>query len=206
MPRVLEYGSSLGSGAAHAVRPSPLDALVRQLVFTSTPERGQVLAVTSATDGEGKTTVAAELALRLSHWLSQKRPVLLLECAGGLSDDSDGLLGRQIKVGPALIYRSLAMLRASGTPLRGATLTTTFETLRQAHSFVVLDLPSLLAEPIAAELTRNADHLYLVIRAGSTRIDAVNQALELVDRHRVDGAILNQAGQELPGWLSRLVS
>ena len=191
--------------------PSPLDALVRHLAFQAEPARGTVIGVTSAIDGEGKTTIARELARGLSDAATCDQPVLLVECGQPPRPQEsrhvrDGLQGQSdVASASDLHYRSLQVLQVDGRPLHGATLQEGLATLRARHPFVVLDLPSLLGDLIAADLAREVDCLYLVVRCGYTKAEFLQAALTLLDRERLGGVILNDARPGLPHWLSRLV-
>ena len=178
---------------------SPLNVVVRQLLFGNDPVRGTVIGVTSAIDGEGKTTIAGEIAELLAAAGTRDRPAVLVDCGASARPDR---YAWQERYGLSEVeWRACEALQVGGRPLGEA-----LDQLRRRCAFVVLDMPSLLNDPVAADLAREVDRLYLVVRAGSTPAATVRRALEWVDRDRIEGVILNDARRGTPGWLAQLVS
>jgi Mrp family chromosome partitioning ATPase len=170
-----------------------------------------VVGITSAVDGEGKTTIARELALGLTRSATWDNPVLQVECgeppAVPVRDRHGRRVGwQQVFAAAGLHYRTLQSLRAEGIELRRATLSEAFEGLRHRYRFTVLDLPSVLNDPLGADLAGEADGVYLVVRAGGTPAHLVLQALDRLDQVRLEGVILNDMRRSTPRWLSWLVS
>lgn len=196
MPTLLRGRPAPAAGRDGA---GPLDVVVRQLLFGSDPARGTVIGVTSAIDGEGKTTIAGEIAELLAAAAIHERPAVLVDCGASARPDR---YAWQERYGLSEVeWRACEALQVGGRPLRDA-----LDQLRRRCAFVVIDMPSLLSDPVAAELAREVDRLYLVVRAGSTAAGTVRQALEWVDRDRIDGVILNDVRRGTPGWLARLVN
>ncbi len=177
----------------------PLDVVVRRLLFGADPARGTVIGVTSAIDGEGKTTIAGEIAESLAAAGSRERPALLVDCGASARPDRRAW---QERYGLSEVERrACEALQVGGQPPAEA-----LDQLRLRCAFVVIDMPSLLTDPVAAELARAVDRLYLVVRTGSTAAATIRQGLEWVDRDRIEGVILNDARRGPPRWLTRLVS
>jgi Mrp family chromosome partitioning ATPase len=70
---------------------------------------------------------------------------------------------------------------------------------------VIVDMPAVLtgnALPIAAHL----DRIMMVVTAGVTPKDVVNDALDRIGRKRTLGVILNRIKPSAPTWLQRRLS
>lgn len=209
----LARGKTMNDEQAHHLSvlpavPGPLDAVLRQLLFRAKPAWGSVVGITSALDGEGKTTISREIAHGLSSATPRERPVLLLDCKQPLTLRGASVPPEAPPSAALVKYGALTDLqqyrdieRNAGDPNRSP-----IDALRARHSFILLDMPSVLNDTIAADLAQQVDHLYLVVRSGATRADFVEQAVERVGRSRVDGIILNDVPKGPPRWLMRLVS
>jgi capsular exopolysaccharide synthesis family protein len=170
-----------------------------------------VIALTSALPGEGKTTAAANLAIVSA--MSVGRKVLLIDCdlrrpkiqtALGLRPEfglAEVLTG-QTSVDRALVKvdgTNLDVLPVRGTPSNPSELLATdrmrslIEELRRSYDLVLLDTPPVLALPDAKILSEIADGVVLVVRASETPREDVEAALDVVDRRRVLGVVLNGA-------------
>ena len=176
--------------------------------------RSQTLLVTSATAGEGKTTVCANLARVLAH--SGLR-VAILETAG-----HDGklqqLLGGKGEPGILDFLRGEADINAvqHATEIPGLTLVPIgthrdaeyaeglylrpsfnelMEKLRENHDFVILDSAPILAGDDAALLVPQADVIVMVVSPFSTRGRLARQAMEMVYQRQAKQVVflLNRA-------------
>ncbi len=181
-----------------------LDSLAAQRPIKS-------IAMTSALSGEGKTTTSANLALVSS--LAVDRRVLLVDCdlrkpkihrALGLRPEA-GLA--EVLLGQAPLER--AIVRLEGTqldvlPVRtmppnpsellaSAAMRTLMEQLVQRYDLVLLDTPAMLALPDAKTLSELTDGVVMVVRADVTPQSDVDTALDVLDRRRVLGMVLNGA-------------
>jgi len=181
-----------------------LDSLAAQRPIRS-------LAITSAIQGEGKTTAAVNLALVNS--MNLERRVLLVDCdlrypkvhaALGLRPET-GLA--EVLVGDASVDK--AVCRVEGTsldvlPVRmkppnpsellaSARMRNLMEELVGRYDLVILDTPSTLALPDAKTVSELTDGLVMVVRADATPQDDVEAALDVLDRRRVLGLVLNGA-------------
>src|SRR5690606_10798715 len=170
-----------------------------------------VICMTSAMAGEGKTTAAANLAIVSA--MSVGRKVLLvdgdlrrprLQAAFGLRPEL-GLA--EILTGQATLDRAvikvdgtnLDVLPVRGTPsnpseLLGAErMRSLVEELRRSYDLVIFDTPPVLALPDAKILSELSDGVVLVVRAGETSREDIEAALDIIDRRRVLGLVLNGA-------------
>jgi capsular exopolysaccharide synthesis family protein len=176
--------------------------LLQRIDSAARPVR--VVAVTSSARGEGRTTIAANLALTASR---EGRDVALVECdvrrpslaavlelapRAGLAEVVQG----QAELSQALTRSSsLAILAAGdardpGAILRSARLGATIDALRSQFSLVILDVPPALAFADAGRLATAADGVLLVVRAGQTPRQVVRMAVEYVGP-RLLGVVLN---------------
>jgi Mrp family chromosome partitioning ATPase len=185
--------------------PGPLAPVMRALIARADPARGTVVGVTSAIDGEGKTTVARDLALGLSRAAASDQTVLLVDGWQTVTDVTDQIAWMQTLAGSPLQYQGLRALERAGAPLDLPSLPASLTSLRARHGFVILDLPAVLYDPLAPDLARAVDRLYLVVRSGVTNIDLVQQTVTLLGQARIEGVILNDVHGSLPEWLQRLV-
>ena len=182
-----------------------------------------VIAVTSAIDGEGKTTVALGLAVMVAQDFPERRvllaeadlrqPVLAadfdVEPSPGLTEALEGVypvgLGYRETFLPNL--RLLPAGEATPNPsrlLRSSRFPAVLAAMHRNHDLVILDAPALLVSSDAAMVTDQADGVIMVIRSGVTPAPIVNRALDLIAEDRLRGMVLNGAQSAVPGWLRRI--
>ncbi|RIL04873.1 MAG: protein tyrosine kinase [Proteobacteria bacterium] len=169
----------------------------------------RTIAVTSAMPNEGKTTAALNLALVSS--MSLGRRVLLVDCdlrrpkiqaalglrpECGLAEvltDAGTLERAVIKVEGT----SLSVLPVRATPsnpselLASDRMRSLVEELARSYDQVIFDTPPTLALPDAKTMSELTDGLVFVVRANETPRDDVAAALDILDRRRVLGVVLN---------------
>ncbi len=164
----------------------------------------RVVAVTSASRGEGRTLTAANLALTA---VQEGRAVLLVEAdlrkpsfgalfgfapRAGLAEVLDGtaeLSQAIVRVG-ALSVLCAGDVRDPAAALRHPRAPVVMEQLRAAHDLVVLDAPPALAFSDGDRIAAAADAALLVVRAGVTPRQIVRLALESLG-DRAAGVVLN---------------
>jgi polysaccharide biosynthesis transport protein len=174
----------------------------------------QVLLVSSASPGEGKSTLALNLAASLSQYekrvllveADMRRPVLRkrlnLDGSGGLSvllsdgDASDVIV-------PVPDNPNLYFLPGGPTPpypaelLGSPRMQTLMDEWRQEFDFIVVDSPPVLPVTDAQLLEELADATVLLARVGFTTRAALERAYKLLLLHRKDaerpaiGVLLN---------------
>jgi len=177
-------------------------------------DRPRVIVLTSANAGEGKTTVASNLALAFAE---MGRPVLLIDGdlrkgrlheifkvsnVWGLSDLLAGKEQPQGREKPFVGtgYPRLYLLPAGSTPpsitgaLHSPGALKFLTQMREEFHTVIIDSPPMLQMPDARVLGKAADAVILVVRsAETTRDEAAAAALRLAeDGTRVLGSILNE--------------
>jgi capsular exopolysaccharide synthesis family protein len=182
-------------------------------------DRPRIIVITSTNPGEGKTTVACNLALALAEIGPSvlMQSVLLIDGdlrgprlhdifgvpnRWGLADllegktPPNGCEGMVFKTG----FRNLNLLPSGSSTVNVSALLHSpravafFNRMREEFHTVIIDAPPMLNMPDARVLGRLADGVILVVRSAHTmRYDAVaaNQRLT-EDRTRVLGTILNQ--------------
>ena len=182
-----------------------------------------VIGICSARRGEGRSSVAAALALLLAR-SHGPRGVLLLDL-----DFTNPSQANMHSVAPspgrADYHEDRAPLRAvAGGPGQRLWLITAgtrlgdparlFHTLasnsllgafRQYFQWVVVDLPPLLAVPEAAAVATQADWPVLVGRHRRTTIADVRAARELLGEERSAAFLMTGDTTRIPGWIRRLL-
>ena len=174
----------------------------------------RTLAVVSALPGEGKTSAAVNLAVVSEMHLDRR--VLLVDCdlrkpkihrslgitpQAGLAEvlqDQATIDSAIVKVqGPAFEGGALEVLPVHAQPpnpselLASAKMRSVVEELARRYDFVILDTPAALSLPDAKTLADLADGSLLVVRADTTPEEDVQTALDLLDRRRIIGVVLN---------------
>jgi capsular exopolysaccharide synthesis family protein len=206
---------------------APLADIVRRVCTLcgwsrNTTGIGRTLAVTSAVEREGKSTVARTIAIAMAHDHAGEvvlveadllRPTLAADCgvesSPGLADVLSGADNLE-SVLRASGLPNLALLPAgSPTPhpsrlLRSEALTSLLENLRERFAFIVLDLPAVLRSSDAAVLAEMTDGAVFVVRAGSTDQRNVQEALGLLSGATMHGIVLNRWRSSMPGFVRRI--
>lgn len=178
----------------------------------------QVVVVTSANAGEGKSLVAANLALAFAQDTrggtllvdaDLRRPArmdwLSPEPALGLSD----LVLEGLEPDHAIVELTNAPLhvlpagRAVDDPVSlfgSPVLATTMTRLRERYWRIVLDTPPVLLFAESDVIAAHADGVLLVARAGRTTVRAYHEALQAITSAPVLGAVLNDVEENLADW------
>lgn len=213
---ILPQSEDLGSekGDARRVKAfherEALRKLRTNLRFVDVDHQPRSIVVTSANQGEGKSTVASNLATVLAE--SGEQVVLidadLRRSAVARALDVDGSVGlTQVLAGTIALADALQPTETQGlevlvagevppnpSELLGSHRMEALIAELSATKFVILDAPPLLPVTDATLLTRSADGAVLVVAAGKTHKEQLERAaasLRAVDA-KVLGAILNQ--------------
>lgn len=171
----------------------------------------RTLAVASAIGGEGKTMAAVNLAI--VNAMAVGRRVLLVDCDLRKPRIHE-TLGLRPEAGLAEILQGEATLekavsRAEGLdldvlPVRGLpknpsellasdAMRKLVEELAGRYDRVIFDTPAALALPDAKTVSELVDGLVMVVRAEMSPREDVEAALDILDRRRVIGLVLNGA-------------
>jgi Mrp family chromosome partitioning ATPase len=187
----------------------------------SFPGPRRVLGVTSAVAGEGKTTIALGMAMAVAADTDEW--TLLLEC--DLETGSDEVFGvtggaglgewlegderlRILRIPPT---NNAFLIPAGGARPDAArvfyrlTHSNLIEDLQQEFPNVIIDLPPVLNIAYRSLAAKVAEQILLVVRYGSTRMEDVEQAVDLLGNERISGIILNGYAPKTPSWLRRLL-
>jgi capsular exopolysaccharide synthesis family protein len=179
-----------------------LDSLASQRPLTT-------IAVTSANSGEGKSTCSVNLATVTA--MSVGRSVLLIDC-DLRRPKVQATLGLQPRVGLAEVLLNEATLEEAIVKLEGVNLDILpvrgippnpsellaspemrrlIEEVGGRYDRVILDTPACLGLPDAKTISELCDGLVMVVRASVTPQEEIRAALEVLDRSRVVGLVLN---------------
>ena len=174
--------------------------------------RRSSLLVTSATSGDGKTTVSINLALALSSIapessvalvdldLRRARVAAALECPVEIGFE-DVLAGRA-QLADSCIKTNLENLdlflvgrpdRAPHETLGAASATAAFEDLHSRYDYLICDGPPVLPVPDVPLIESKFGGCLLVVRSRRTRHAALADMMELLPRKSIIGVFLNDA-------------
>jgi receptor protein-tyrosine kinase len=192
----------------------------------------QSIAITSALEGEGVTSVSRGLAALLGHDLDLS--VCLLETNWWVSaeDGGDpkwwqtfgedplserpglsGVLNGTCSLDFALLPTSdprLTVLPSGRLPVAhrpaaasSNAFTDVVELLTKRFDAVVIDAPPVLKASEATTIVRHAEAVALVVRQGVTTEQQVKLAIEELEGTELLGVILNRTSTRLPGFVQR---
>ena len=207
---VAEDETRADSRTDFAVRES-LRALRTNLQFMDVDHPPRTIVVTSALPGEGKSTVAANLAMTLAAAGTNvvlvdgdlRRPTVAstlgLVAGAGLTDVLAGRAKLTDVAQTAPDFPNLAVLTAGTIPPNPSEVLGS-ERMRQLvkdltkHATVIIDAPPVLAVTDGAVLTNQADGALIVVAAGKTTYEVVDKALNTLEkaRGRVLGVVMNR--------------
>jgi capsular exopolysaccharide synthesis family protein len=173
----------------------------------------RTVVVTSANAGEGKSNVSINLAVVTA--MSVGRQVLLVDCdlrrpmihrslglepRVGLADvlmDRATLDDAVLKLGGVnLDILAVRSLPENPSELLASTqMRSLIEETSRRYDRTILDTPATLGLPDSKILSEIADGLVMVVRAGVTPREDVQSALDVLDRRRILGMVLNGAEQ-----------
>ncbi len=171
----------------------------------------KTLAVTSANSGEGKSTCSVNLASVTA--MSVGRSVLLIDC-DLRRPKIHWTLGLQPQAGLAEVLLNQATVEEAIQKLDGVNLDVLavrsvpsnpsellaspemrklIEEVATRYDRVILDTPACLGLPDAKSVSELCDGLVMVVRAGVTPEEEVKSALDILDRRKVVGLVLNDS-------------
>jgi receptor protein-tyrosine kinase len=191
-------------------------AIRTNLQFLDVDNPPRVIVVTSSLAGEGKSTLAVNLATLLAHSGSRvtlieadlRRPRVTrymgLISGAGLTNVLAGTVSLH-EVAQPWGDGKLSVLAAGPMPpnpselLGSAQMRTLLEDLRELNDFVVIDAPPLLAVTDAALLAVMSDGCVMATRFGSTRREQLTEAAATLNRidAKLLGVVLNRVPQSV---------
>lgn len=208
--RILEDGRTPVTGATIGTMEA-LRELRTNLSYVDVDEPPRVLLVTSSLPGEGKSTLASNLATTIAR---SGQPVVVVDAdmrrphqvatfglpdTAGLSDVLAGRVAlRDVLQDPGL-SPNLRVLAAGRTPpnpseLLGSRSMRELLVALSELALVIVDAPPLLPVTDAAVLSRSVDGVLLVVDARRTKVDQLGKALKSLQHAggRLTGVVLNR--------------
>ncbi|WP_196001938.1 CpsD/CapB family tyrosine-protein kinase [Clostridium sp. 1001271B_151109_B4] len=192
------------SVAAEAYR-----TLKTNIQYSSVDKKYKSIAVTSANPGEGKSITAGNLALTLAEGEAK---VLIIDCdmrkpsmhknfkITNTYGISDILLQKQKVKDVAHCYnKNLSIITTGKLPpnpaemLASKAMTLFLEEMKEHFDYVILDTPPLQAVADPQILSTKVDGTLVVVRAGKTKKDDVNNSISLLKKVNADiiGTVLH---------------
>ena len=194
--------------------PKSIDAeayrsLRSNIEYSSFDDEYRAIVVTSSVPGEGKSTTSGNLAIALAQ---SGNSVLLVDC-----DMRKPSIHKKFKISNAagtaeLLLRkrlfeevankhneNLTIITAGKIPpnpsemLASRAMTAFIKEMKEEFKYIILDTPPLQAVTDAQVLSTKADGILLVVKAGSTKKDAVLNSVDLIEKvhGKVIGIVLN---------------
>jgi Mrp family chromosome partitioning ATPase len=176
------------------------------------------IGVTSASEGEGRTTVAVGIAAAMAADLDA--PVVLVEAdlshpgvhrVLGIAPEPGicEYLRNECELATALrqVSDHLFVLPAGNARgqasrlIRQLTAGDLRQRLDASGALLVFDLPPILTSSYGVLATTIADSITFVVRAGQTRDYQMKEALTRMDDNTVRSVVLNATDSQLPRWL-----
>jgi len=208
--------NSAWQGAGIHVYEESIDSLRTALVLSEPLKDMQVLAVTSARNSEGKTSVAVQLAVSIAR--ASGKPTLLvdgdmrapdvhrlldIDLEPGLSEvlTGDVTLDEAIRTDWSDYVHVLPAGKALASPhklLGNGSLRPLLDSIRDSYRYVVIDTPPVLAAAEALVLAKNADASLICAMRDVSRVDQVRRTYD-----RLLGAEANPVGVVLNGIPTR---
>ena len=208
--------------SACIMMPEEYACLHAEIERAARPPECFVVGVTSAVYGEGKTTVAMNLAGTIAQNSTQRVALVdtnlrtrdlqvrlklapragLVDVLEGEEDDISSVIHRTELENLTVVPAG----RAAGNPARlsrSPRLGEAMQMLRRTNSYVVLDMSPVLPIADTRVLARMVDGFIVVVRAGVTPREVVARAIDTVGSDLVLGIVLNEAKSAMPEWLRR---
>jgi len=180
-------------------------------IFLHPGNSPRTILVTSAAPQEGKTLVAVNLAVAISKEIHSnvvlvdgdlRRPGIQLEKTKkgkGLSNYlSDGIPLSEILINSEIeklqIIPAGSSTRKSSELIRSKKMGELLDFLKGFgdHTYIVIDSPPIMATPDPSLLSKMVDGIILVVRAGYTSRESVQDAIKSIDRQKIIGVVFNQ--------------
>jgi protein-tyrosine kinase len=184
---------------------------LKTCIFRRSPHPPRLILITNAAPGEGKTTVALNLAMTISHEIQKK--VILIDAdlrkpnifkekywnSRGLSD----YLAGQLPVAAILTNfedDNFMVIPAGNCPENPAELIGSqkmkdlIKTVREYNDdqFILIDSPPVLSASEPLLISEWVDGIILVIMAGQVPKPAVRRVIDTLGREKIIGVVFNQ--------------
>ena len=177
--------------------------------YSSFDKEIQVIVITSSEPGEGKSTVAGNLALSLSQ---DGKKAILIDCdlrkpsihknfkITNILGLSDVLIGKEDINNVVSKYNDNLLILTSGKippnpseMLASNSMTKLIEVLKETFDYIILDTPPVQAVTDSQILSAKADGTILVVKAQKTKRDSIKNAVALLNKVNANilGTVLN---------------
>ena len=177
-------------------------------------ERGNLILVTSAIPGEGKTFTAMNLALSMAY--EQNHTVLLIDCDVGRFaasrmlgiDDKPGLVdllvNSDFSVGDAILRTDIPTLSLISAGKQHEFVTELLASRRMSElvseigeryddRVIIFDGPPMLSTPQTQVLASLVGQVVFVVEAVKTPQSAVEEALKMIPEEQATGLVMNKS-------------
>ena len=213
-----------GRGWVSTLAQEQIHVLATHVLARHSEQGLRTLAVTSAVAGEGKTTVTLALGEKLAS--ASKRILVIdldthratLSLDAGLDGMAGAIEATQAPRGSAMPFHiyptdvpGVSIMPAGGLGLNGdiplldpPSLHNLIQRGLEDHDLVLLDCPPLLPVADTHVIAEAADSALLVVRAGSTPREVLEQALTAIGKEKFFAAILNRAQPHLIPYFSEV--
>lgn len=177
--------------------------------YSSFDKEYKVIMVTSSEPGEGKSTIAGNLALCLAQG---DKKVILVDCdlrkpslhkkfkVSNIIGLSDVIIGKEELVTAIHRYnKNLVILTSGKIPpnpsemLSSKTMTGLLEELKNNFDYIILDTPPVQAVTDSQILSTKSDGTIIVVKAERTKKDSVENSINLLKKVNANiiGTVLN---------------
>jgi len=184
-----------------------------ELVLSKNDNGGHVVLLTSAGPNEGKSTIAANLAVAMAQTNKHvvlidsdlRRPTLHKFFNVHRSDGLVDILSDDVYIGGLVarmpgVKKRLELVtsgRSVTNPMAvfsSAKLPRFLDELRRAYDYVIIDTPPLISFADSLVLGKYVDGIVLVIEAGKTQESAAKQCLKMIDKAKTPflGLVINK--------------
>ena len=193
-----------------------------KILFPSSGEPARTIMVTSTAPGEGKSFIAANLAVSIAQNISEH--VLIIDCDMRVPsihkqfgfDNVPGLseyLSNEEPLSALLLktnINKLSVLPGGKPPPNPAELMSSqrmFQLLREVKErytdrYIIIDTPPPQLAAEANALSRQVDGILIVVKYGSTPRALVSDLIELVGKEKILGIVFNKINMGLTNLLS----
>ncbi len=201
-----------------SVEATEFRRLEYRLYGLSSMAKHKVFMVTSANQGEGKSTISSLLAI--THAYHRQLSTLLIDCdlrrpsihkmfglsaKNGLAEvfegtaDADGLL-KQTHIPQLNIITAGSSDKSPSSLLKLVPLQQLIKTVSPLYDMIILDSPPVIPVSDPLIIVDAADGIYWIIKAGLTKKKMIKHAVEMLGEksEKIQGSIINNSKNVMP--------